>query len=67
MKVESIKRVFEIDGKPYDDPNPTMSIKEVKAFYATQHPELVNSELMGPTYENGVAKYSASKSIGTKG
>ena len=42
MKVTKIERTFEFKGKKLEDPNPKMTVDQVRSFYAAEIPELVN-------------------------
>ena len=50
MQVAEIKRAFAYNGLKLPDPNPGMSIDQVKAMFAMQFPELNNSVVEGPVW-----------------
>lgn len=66
MIVESLKREFVINDITLPDPDSTMSIDQVRKFYANQYPEITTA-----TYEtqinNGTAKYTFKQSVGKFG
>lgn len=37
-------RIFVIDGREFDDPDPKMTVEEVRQYYVTYFPELSNAE-----------------------
>jgi PRTRC genetic system protein C len=66
--IEHVKRVFKLNDKELDDPNPNMSSEEVQDFYSLQHPEIASAKLVGPTQkEGGVLEYEFKTGIQTKG
>lgn len=42
MKIQQVKREFIFKGKALEDPNPKMTVDQVRSFYAAEMPELVN-------------------------
>lgn len=67
LSINNLKRVFKLKGKTLPDPNPTFTPDEVMAFYSNQHPELVTSNVFGPTIEGDAAVYEFKTTVGTKG
>lgn len=67
MQVIGIKREFKYNGIVLADPNPQLSIEDVRGFYAGQYPELNNSVVEGPVTKNNVAAYSFARAAGAKG
>jgi PRTRC genetic system protein C len=67
IAVALISRAFRYNGTPLPDPDPSMSVEQVKAFYSPAYPELTSSLTEGPTDEGGVLTYSFSRAVGTKG
>ena len=69
LKITNMTRVFTLNkGKTtLPDPNPEMEAEEVMAFYATQYPELTNSNVSGPEIKDGKAVYKFQTIIGDKG
>lgn len=65
MKV--LNRVFMSNGNPLTDPDPAMSPAQVKDFWATVHPELLNAEVQGPTTTDTELVYTFHRTTGTKG
>jgi PRTRC genetic system protein C len=43
-----MSRLFQFNGIRLPDPNPDMSVEEVKALYAAQYPELATAVVNGP-------------------
>ena len=70
-KIELIRKFkFNKNGKEIilNDPDPSMPPAKVGVFYSGMYPELLNSGVTGPKYDNdGNAVYTLSSAIGTKG
>jgi PRTRC genetic system protein C len=66
VKISSLRRSFYLNGSHIADPNPNMSIEEVRTFYTGTYPELNNS-----SYEEDLTatehKITFSSSVGHKG
>ena len=48
LTVTKMTRIFQFQGIRLPDPNPEMSVEEVKALYAAQYPELATAIVNGP-------------------
>jgi PRTRC genetic system protein C len=68
FEVEELERVFVYGDNKLEDPARSMSLEQVKEFYAGQYPELNNSNVSAPEVKDGKLHYSFSKkNYGTKG
>lgn len=67
LSITNLKREFKLKDKKLPDPNPNLTPDEVMAFYSNQHPELVTSNVFGPTINGDVAVYEFKTTVGTKG
>lgn len=73
FQITNLKRTFKIvkgKGKTdveLADPNPNMSPEEVVKFYASDHPELTNSLITGPTVVKDTALYTMTVEAGQLG
>ena len=67
MKVQVIDREFVYHGTTLADPNPKLSIEEVRSFYATQFPELTTAAITGPETVGERLRYRFERAIGSKG
>ena len=71
MKIETLPREFKFtkNGKEIilPDPNPAFTPEEVRKFYSSQHGELTNSNVNGPSIEDDKKIYSFGTKVGTKG
>jgi PRTRC genetic system protein C len=66
VKISSLQRSFYLNGSRIADPNPNLSIEEVRTLFTGTYPELNNS-----TYTEDVTatehKVTFSSSVGHKG
>lgn len=67
LSISNVKRVFKMKDRNLADPDPSLTPDEVMAFYSNQYPELVTSNVFGPTMKNDEAVYEFRTSVGTKG
>ena len=63
----NIARKFKYNGIALSDPSPEKTVDQVRMFFATQYPELLNSVIEGPDTKNGVSTYSFARAVGSKG
>lgn len=67
VNIAALIRVFKLGTQELTDPNPKMQPIEVLKYYSNLYPELTNSGVSGPRFENDQAVYEFKISIGTKG
>jgi len=67
LTVSTMARCFHFLGVRLPDPNPAMSVDEVKAFYAAQYPELATAVVNGPEAVGDKLRYTFDRAIGSKG
>jgi PRTRC genetic system protein C len=67
LTVTKMSRVFQFQGIRLPDPNPEMSVDEVKALYAAQYPELATAVVNGPEAAGDKMQYTFERAIGSKG
>jgi PRTRC genetic system protein C len=67
LTVTKMSRVFQFQGIRLPDPNPEMSVDEVKALYAAQYPELATAVVNGPEAAGDKMRYTFERAIGSKG
>lgn len=68
--VQAAQRTFKIDGEEeivLPDPDPSMDMNTVKAFYLNTYPQLLNAKIKGPEVEDGKAVYTFQTEVGHKG
>ena len=52
---------------PLPDPNPNMSVEQVREMYIPTHPEITTAAVTGPEAIDGKLRYTFSRAIGHKG
>jgi len=67
MKIQELIREFTYNGVKLADPNTTFTLVQVRDFYATVYPELINAEIEGPANVGAKATYGFRHAVGTKG
>lgn len=67
MTIAPMRRVFEFGGIRFEDPNPAMSVEQVRGIFATQYPEITTAALTGPETVGDKCVYRFERAIGTKG
>ena len=67
LTVTKMSRLFLFNGIRLPDPNPEMSVEEVKALYAAQYPELATAAFNGPEAVGDKMRYTFERAIGSKG
>lgn len=67
LTITKMTRLFTFNGIRLPDPNPNMSVDEVKAFYSAQYPELATAVVNGPEAVGDKMRYSFERAIGSKG
>jgi PRTRC genetic system protein C len=67
MKIQVLEREFVNHGTSLGDPDPKLSIEEVRSFYANQFPELTTAAITGPETVGDRLRYRFERAIGAKG
>ena len=67
VTVTKMIRVFQFNGIRLPDPNPEMSVDNVKALYSAQYPELTTAVVNGPEAVGDKLRYTFDRAIGSKG
>ena len=67
MEVKPLVRSFEFNGMRLPDPNPKLSVEEVRALYANQYPDIATASITGPEPVGDKLVYRFTRAIGTKG
>ena len=48
IQVEKLEREFVMDGRVVPDPDPSMSVEQVREMYIPTHPEITTATVTGP-------------------
>jgi PRTRC genetic system protein C len=67
MNAKPLNRTFEFDGVRLPDPNPKLSVEEVRALYAHQYPDIATAAISGPESVGDKLRYQFTRAIGSKG
>ena len=67
LKTSSLPREFVFNGSRIPDPDPRMSIDQVRDLLTHSYPEIATANLSGPEDTGTSLRYSFSRAIGTKG
>ena len=67
MESHPLCRYFEVNGVKLPDPDPKLSVEDVRALYAHQFPDIATAALTGPEAVGDKLVYRFSRAIGSKG
>ena len=67
IKVTRMLRSFCFLGARLPDPNPAMSVEDVKSYYTAVYPELATAAVNGPEAVGDKMRYTFERAIGSKG
>ena len=66
MTIETMVREFRYDEIRLPDPNPRLSVDEVRTAFSATYPEIATAALTGPEAVGNKLVYHFAKAIGTK-
>jgi PRTRC genetic system protein C len=67
MTIETMTREFRYGELRLGDPNPKLTIDEVRTAFSASYPEISTATVTGPEAIGNKLVYHFSKAIGTKG
>lgn len=67
LKIETLTREFAYNGVKLPDPNPDLSVEEVRDMYVATYPELATAAVEGPSPVAGKMQYTFTRAVGVKG
>ena len=67
IKVETMRREFNFNGVKLPDPNPSLTVEQVREVYAGTYPEITTAAVEGPEPVGAALRYTFSRAIGSKG
>ena len=67
LKTSSLPREFVFNGSRIPDPDPQMSLDQVRDLLTPSYPEIATATLTGPEDTGTSLRYSFSRAIGSKG
>lgn len=67
MDIQNLTREFRYNGVVLPDPAATLSLPQVRDFYANVYPEITSADIEGPVQTGGKILYTFRRAVGTKG
>ena len=67
LKTSTLPREFVFNGSRIPDPDPQMSIDQVRDLLTPCYPEIATATMTGPEDTGSSLRYSFSRAIGSKG
>lgn len=67
LTVAGLKREFVYGNQVIPDPNPALSIDQVRDALTAAYPEIATAALAGPEVTDTTMRYTFSRAIGSKG
>jgi len=67
MESRVLTRFFEVNGQKLPDPNPQLTVEEVRTFYTHEFPDIATASITGPEVIGDKLLYRFSRAIGSKG
>ena len=67
MEANPLVRSFEFNGMRLPDPNPKLSVEDVRALYAHPYPDIATATIPGPEAIGDKLRYHLRRAIGSKG
>jgi PRTRC genetic system protein C len=67
MEGKILSRSFEFNGMRLPDPDPKLSVEDVRALYAHQYPDIATAAITGPEAVGDKLRYQFTRAIGSKG
>lgn len=67
MQANELQREFKYNSVKLADPNPALSLVQVRDFFANVYPEIISADIEGPEMIGNKQVYSFRRAVGTKG
>lgn len=67
MEKHQLVREFTYNGIKLPDPNPDMSLEQVREVYSPAYPELITAAIEGPEIKGETLLYRFARAVGAKG
>lgn len=67
MEKHRLTREFAYNGIKLPDPNPEMSLEQIREVYSPAYPELTTAAIEGPELTNETLVYRFVRAVGAKG
>ena len=66
MESHVLSRYFEFCGQRLPDPDPKLSVEDVRTLYAHQYPDIATAAITGPEAVGDKLRYQFTRAIGSK-
>jgi len=67
MDIQTLTREFRYNSVVLADPNPTLTLQQVRDFFANVYPEITSADIEGPVQAGAKEVYTFRRAVGTKG
>ena len=67
LKTSTLPREFVLNGARIPDPDPQMSVEQVRELITPSYPEIATATMTGPEDTGTSLRYSFYRAIGSKG
>lgn len=67
IKVQKLSREFSFNGVKLPDPNPDMTVEQVRTMYTPRYPDITTAVIEGPEAVGGKQVFRFVRAVGTKG
>lgn len=67
LQLKPMVRQFSYNGVKLPDPNPSMTVEQVRAQYVPRYPDITTASIEGPEAVDGKQVYRFTRAVGSKG
>ena len=67
MEIHPLSRVFEFNGVRLPDPDPKLTVEEIRSLYSHEYPDIATASIAGPEAVGDKLRYQFTRAIGSKG
>jgi len=67
VDIQTLTREFRYNSVVLADPNPTLTLHQVRDFFANVYPEITSADIEGPVQTGAKEVYTFRRAVGTKG
>ncbi|MGD0012685.1 MAG: PRTRC system protein C [Terriglobia bacterium] len=67
MEIHPLSRVFEFNGVRLPDPDPKLTVEEIRSLYSHEYPDIATASITGPEAVGDKLRYQFTRAIGSKG
>jgi PRTRC genetic system protein C len=67
MEIHPLSRIFEFNGVRLPDPDPKLTVEEIRNLYSHEYPDIATASITGPEAVGDKLRYQFTRAIGSKG